>query len=93
MDAMGEEVLRSIFGGVAMFGDQAVIEVDGATGLKIDWIFPKNNIAAIFRHCVEGFRVIDHFFDHTGEVTGVFWLGELSRDSLAHELGDAADSE
>lgn len=82
-----------MFGCVAMFGDESVVEVDRAAGLEFDRIFLEDDAAAMLRHRVEGIRVGNHFFDHAGEVAGVFGFGELAGDAIAHQLRHTTDCE
>lgn len=83
----------SVFCSVPMFGNEPVVEVDGAAGLEFDRIFLEDDAAAILRHGVEGIRVGNHFFDHAGEVAGVFGFSELAGDAIAHQLRHATDCE
>ena len=78
---------------VPMFGDEPVVEVDRAVGLQLDWIFLEDDAAAMLRHRVEGIRVGNHFFDHAGEVAGVFGFSELAGDAIAHQLRHTTDCE
>lgn len=78
---------------VPMFGDEPVVEVDRAAGLEFDRVFLEDDAAAMLRHRVEGIRVGNHFFDHAGEVAGVFGFGELAGDAIAHQLRHTTNCE
>ena len=76
-----------------MFGDEPVVEVDRAAGLEFNRVFLEDDAPAMLRHRVEGIRVGDHFFDHAGEVAGVFGFGELAGDAIAHQLRHTTNCE
>ena len=88
-----ERCAASVLCRVPILGDEPVVEVDCAAGLERDRIFLEDDAAAILRHRVEGIRVGNHFFDHAGEVAGVFGFGELTGDAIAHQLWHATDCE
>jgi len=47
MEEMPELMARSSFGRVFVFGDESVVEIDRAVGLKFDRMFPEHDVAAI----------------------------------------------
>ena len=88
-----ERCAASVLCRVPMFGDEPVVEVDRAAGLEFDRVFLEDDAAAMLRHRVEGIRVGNHFFDHAGEVAGVFGFGELAGDAIAHQLRHTTNCE